>query len=308
MTTISSADREQQRFEHLVLGRARQKVEVSTSASRKKRSRRVAVRAAEPPKTATLAPGIEERVAMRERWSHKNGTAETHEHVYQARLRPGSIARLYESGALDEDQLAAAEQIAEAYRSITAAVAVRTASLEARIDGSAHGRAEEEQLGRVTSEHVYREWRASIGRCAQALLPVTALTLACDGVEIADGGFYMIHQAWTFAMGNADDMEATAKLLAKVDDVLVEGYAKKTGKKSDEVLALMRAETWFTAQEAVDGGFADKITEVGTKNARAFNLAAYANAPKALTEQQPDPEATRKRMLARAGLYERTAA
>lgn len=136
----------------------------------------------------------------------------------------------------------------------------------------------------------------------------TALTLACDSVEIADGGFYMIHQAWTFAMGNADDMTATAALLGKIDDVLVAGYAEKSGKEADEVLALMKAETWFTAQEAIDAGFADKIAEPAGKNARAFNVAAYANAPKALTELQPDPEAMRLRMLARAGLYERTAA
>lgn len=142
----------------------------------------------------------------------------------------------------------------------------------------------------------------------------TALTLACDSVEIADGAFYMIHQAWTFAMGNADDMTATAALLAKVDGVLVAGYAGKTGKKADEVLALMRAETWFTAQEAVDAGFADHLAASGTEkakasaNARAFNLAAFGNAPKALTEQQPEiDEGARVRSLARLGFYERTA-
>ncbi|MFN3517960.1 MAG: head maturation protease, ClpP-related [Sphingomonas sp.] len=144
----------------------------------------------------------------------------------------------------------------------------------------------------------------------------TALTLACDSVEMAEGAFYMIHQAWTFAMGNADDMTATAALLGKIDDVLVDGYAKKTGKKSDEVLALMKAETWFTAQEAVDAGFANKILDAGGKeakaaaqNARAFNLAAFGNAPKALTETQPEiDDGVRQRMLARLGLYERSAA
>jgi ATP-dependent Clp protease protease subunit len=140
----------------------------------------------------------------------------------------------------------------------------------------------------------------------------TALSLACDTVEIADGGFYMIHQAWTFAMGNADDLTATAELLGKIDDVLVDGYVAKSGKPADEVRTLMKAETWFNAQEAVDAGFADSIMPVSSKSAkaaaRAFNVAAFANAPKALTEPKPDPEATRQRMLARAALYERTAA
>lgn len=137
----------------------------------------------------------------------------------------------------------------------------------------------------------------------------TALTLACDSVEIADGGFYMIHQAWTFAMGNADDLKATATLLEKVDTVLVEGYVAKSGKGEEVVRNFMRAETWFNAQEAVDAGFADKILETTAAKAQAgtFNLSAFTNAPKALTEPTLD-EGVRDRMLARIGLYERTAA
>ncbi len=120
----------------------------------------------------TLAPGIEERVALRERWSHKQGTPETHEHVEQAKRRPGSLARLYESGAIDKDQLAAADQIAEAYRAITADVAVKTASLETRVDGGGHGRAEQLQLGRVQADIAYGWWRNAIGGCVDALLEV----------------------------------------------------------------------------------------------------------------------------------------
>ena len=141
----------------------------------------------------------------------------------------------------------------------------------------------------------------------------TALTLACDTVEIAEGGFYMVHQAWTFAMGNADDMTATAALLGKIDDVLVEGYVARSGKSDAEVRDWMKAETWFGAQEAVDNGFADSVIPVAGKKAQAqasvFNLSAFANAPKALT-QRPEPidETVRLRALARVGLYERTAA
>ncbi|GGB21457.1 peptidase [Sphingomonas metalli] len=140
----------------------------------------------------------------------------------------------------------------------------------------------------------------------------TALTIACDAVEIAEGGFYMIHQAWTFVMGNADDLKATAELLGKIDDVLVDGYAERSGKSADEIRAWMKAETWFGAQEAVDAGFADSVIAVTGKKAkaqaRAFNLSAFANAPKALTEKQPEiDEGPRHRALARLGLYDRTA-
>lgn len=165
MTNITSAERERQRFEHLVLGRHRPRPDSSGS---KRRRRSKSGRGG----MVVLAPGIEERVALRERWSHKQGTPETHEHIDQARRRPGSLARLYESGAIDKDQLAAADQIAEIYRTITADVAIRTASLETRIDGGMHGRAEQEQLGRVHADMAYSWWRSAVGGCIEALLAV----------------------------------------------------------------------------------------------------------------------------------------
>ena len=137
----------------------------------------------------------------------------------------------------------------------------------------------------------------------------TALSLAADRVEISDGGFYMIHQAWTFALGNADDLRSTADVLGKVDDVLIAGYAKRTGKGDAEISAWMKAETWFTAQEAVDNGFCDAVTATAPKSgarAQAYNLAVYDNAPKALAPDPPD-DGARQRMLARLRLYDRTA-
>ena len=156
-----TTDRERQRFEHLVLGRHRPK------ATRTRKTRRSASA------IVMLEPGIEERVQLRERWSHKaQGTPETHEHADRARQRPGSLARLYATGTIDADQLAAADEIAAAYRSITAGVAIKTASLEARIDGGVHGRAEAQALGAVYADFAYNWWRSAIGSSAEALLAI----------------------------------------------------------------------------------------------------------------------------------------
>lgn len=156
-----TTDRERQRFEHLVLERPRPK------AIRKRKTRRSA------PGIVALQPGIEERVQLRERWSHKaQGTPETHEHADRARQRPGSLARLHATGTIDADQLAAADEIASAYRAITAGVAIKTASLEARIDGGAHGRAEAQALGAVYADFAYDWWRAAVGSSAEALLAI----------------------------------------------------------------------------------------------------------------------------------------
>lgn len=129
------------------------------------------------------------------------------------------------------------------------------------------------------------------GLCASA-----GTTIACgaDEVEIAAGGFYMIHNAWTFAMGNKTALRETADLLDKVDGAIVADYATQTGKTAEQLVAWMEAETWFTAEEAVANGFANSIAEKADKgskaSAKAWNLAAYDKTPKALLEPEQPPE------------------
>lgn len=114
----------------------------------------------------------------------------------------------------------------------------------------------------------------------------TDVANACDEVEMASGSFYMIHESWTVAIGNKEAMTETAGLLAKIDDSIAAEYAKRTGKSLDEINAWMSAETWFTAQEAIDNGFADRMAPEKAKNAtgKTWNLTAFEHAPAALTE------------------------
>lgn len=121
--------------------------------------------------------------------------------------------------------------------------------------------------------------------CASA---ATSIALACDDVMMSDGAFFMIHNASGMAFGDKKTMRDTADLLEKVEGSIVSDYTKKTGKPMDEIAAMMDAETWMTAQEALDHGFVDSIVEAKTKPKNAWNLAAYNNAPQEL--KPPDPE------------------
>lgn len=113
----------------------------------------------------------------------------------------------------------------------------------------------------------------------------TEVACACDSTVIASGGMYMIHQAWTFALGNADDLEQTVALLRKVDGQLADTYVAATAKEREQIVAWMAAETWFTAAEAVENGFVGAIAEPSVKKgasakaAGTWNLRAYAHAP-----------------------------
>lgn len=121
----------------------------------------------------------------------------------------------------------------------------------------------------------------------------TSVANAADEIEIVDAGFYMIHNAWTFAFGNKADLRETANLLEKVDGSLVADYARRTGASTDQIVQWMDAETWFTAQEAVDNGFATRIAAAAEKTEnstrKAFDLSAYEKTPKALLEAIQPP-------------------
>lgn len=125
------------------------------------------------------------------------------------------------------------------------------------------------------------------GLCASA---ATSIALACNEVEMHDGGFFMIHNASGMAWGDKTEMRSTADLLEKVEGVIIADYMTKTGKPADAISAMMDAETWMTAQEALDNGFIDRIvtSESGATNKANWNLSAYANAPMPIEQPEPD--------------------
>lgn len=114
----------------------------------------------------------------------------------------------------------------------------------------------------------------------QAASAATYVALAADQVKITDGGFFMIHKAWSVALGNTDDMLHMAELLEKIDQTLANTYAKRTGRDIADITAMMAAETWLNANEALEMGFVDEIVTPHAKAQNQWDLSAYARAPK----------------------------
>lgn len=80
-----------------------------------------------------------------------------------------------------------------------------------------------------------------------------------DKVLMRDSSEMMIHRAWTFADGNADDVRKTLDDLERQDNKLAAIYAGKAGGELQDWLDAMSAETWYTAEEAVAAGLVDGI-------------------------------------------------
>ena len=109
------------------------------------------------------------------------------------------------------------------------------------------------------------------------------IAMAGDTIVMPENAFLMIHDPSGLVMGTAEDMRATAAALDKVKASLIQGYAAKSGKADDEIAALMAAETWLDAKDALALGLADRIA-LPVKLAASFDVAKFRNAPPALIE------------------------
>ena len=94
------------------------------------------------------------------------------------------------------------------------------------------------------------------GLCASA---ATIIAVAADEVIAYRGSEWMIHDASGMCWGPAGDMRAAADLLDKVSSDIASLYAEKAGGSPTTWRDAMRAETWYTADEAVAAGLADRV-------------------------------------------------
>ena len=96
------------------------------------------------------------------------------------------------------------------------------------------------------------------------------IAMAGDKIVMLPGSMMMVHNPWTFAAGNADDMAQVVEMLEKTGESMIPIYSARTGQSEEKIKELLKAETWLTAQDAVDLGFADEAIEPKTSLADAL--------------------------------------
>lgn len=123
------------------------------------------------------------------------------------------------------------------------------------------------------------------------------VAMAGDEIITAPNAMWMIHNAWGFAIGNAEEMRAQADLLEKVsNEALLDTYAKRCGEKcsKEDIKQMMAAETWMNAEEALTYGFTDSISgppDEEEEDSKAS--AAVVSAHPLLSKYDKTPEAMR---------------
>ncbi|WP_278438316.1 head maturation protease, ClpP-related [Pseudomonas oryzihabitans] len=123
---------------------------------------------------------------------------------------------------------------------------------------------------------IYNLLREHKGKVTVQVLGLAAsaasfIAMAADEVQIARAGFLMIHNSWTIAGGDRNELREIATFLEQIDGTLADIYAVKTGDKTEAMANLMDVETWMGGSAAVEAGFADSLldSDATTEDAKA---------------------------------------
>lgn len=126
------------------------------------------------------------------------------------------------------------------------------------------------------------------------------VAMAGDDIRIAKNATMMIHNPRGFAAGDETEMNRVAALLRTIKGNLVDTYKDRTGNKPEKLAAWMDDETWFTAEAAVENGFANSVSRETAVTACFDLLRDFRNVPEALKRRasnaQPELDVRRIRL------------
>lgn len=108
-------------------------------------------------------------------------------------------------------------------------------------------------------EHREKTGKQVTVKVVSAISAAHMISMAGDSVLYSPVGIGMMHNPSTEVQGEVKDFEKAIEVLNRCKDIIVTAYCRKTGKTAAEISDMMDRETWMTAEEAVEMGFADGI-------------------------------------------------
>lgn len=128
-----------------------------------------------------------------------------------------------------------------------------------------------------------KKWIKNVYVDGLAASIASVIAMAGDKIIMPNNAMMMIHNAWTYAAGNSQELRKLADDLDKVNASIRQTYLDKAGDKLDEetLTTLMDNETWLTAQECYDYGLCDQVGEDKSVAAKfdLNTLSNYRNTP-----------------------------
>lgn len=114
---------------------------------------------------------------------------------------------------------------------------------------------------------------------ALAASAASIIAMAGDRIKMAGNATMMVHDPWALVIGSAEDLLKEAEVLETITAGMVKTYSSRTGQEDDVVRQMMKDETWFTAEQAKEKGFADEIEELKEKPESSVDLSVFSNVP-----------------------------
>lgn len=133
----------------------------------------------------------------------------------------------------------------------------------------------------------------TVARVQVAASMATLIAAACQKRTIASNGRWLIHNAWTQTMGDADAHEKAAQTLRDAEHEAAKFYAERTGGKPEDMLKLMSEERWLMPEETKALGFVQEICDPFKPEeyeAVKQEIVAAGKWPQALVEMPPKEE------------------
>ncbi len=146
----------------------------------------------------------------------------------------------------------------------------------------------------VAIVNTLRQHKARVVVTVDGIAASSASMIAVTGDELvmAPNSELMVHDAWGLVVGNAADLRGAAERLDTVCQNMASIYAAKAGGELDAWRDVMRAETWYSAEEAVTAGLADRVgtkPKADPKTKASFDLRLFAHAGRANAPAPPMP-------------------
>lgn len=109
--------------------------------------------------------------------------------------------------------------------------------------------------------NMLKEYNGKVTVKIDGIAASAASVIAMAGEEIlmSPVAMMMIHNPATVIFGEASDFQSGIDMLSEVKEGIINAYEKKTSLSRNKISKMMDSETWFSAQKAVELGFADKI-------------------------------------------------
>lgn len=89
----------------------------------------------------------------------------------------------------------------------------------------------------------------------------SVIAMAGNAIYMPKSSMQMVHNAWTVAMGNSEELRKVADDLDKINEVVISAYMSKFKGTEKELRKLLDDESYLTAEECLKYGLCTKIVD-----------------------------------------------